>query len=219
MDEKEINIIIARQIAHYMEKENISQKEIAEYVGVSQASVSNWCKGIKMPRMDKIDKLCELFGCTRSDLMDERIPYRGHASKLAQVAPSKGVRIPVFGTVRAGIPLDAITDILDYEEIPQEMARQGEYFGLRVKGDSMLPDIREDDIVIVRQQPDVENGDTAIVLINGDEATVKRVTKSSAGLTLIPANSQYAPMVYSMLDVATLPVKILGKVVEIRRRL
>lgn len=143
----------------------------------------------------------------------------GQAVPLAQVAPSKGVRIPVFGTVRAGIPLDAITDILDYEEIPQEMARQGEYFGLRVKGDSMLPDIREDDIVIVRQQPDVENGDTAIVLINGDEATVKRVTKSSAGLTLIPANSQYAPMVYSMLDVATLPVKILGKVVEIRRRL
>lgn len=134
-------------------------------------------------------------------------------------ASSKGVRIPVFGTVPAGIPLDAITDILDYEEIPQEMARQGEYFGLRVKGDSMLPDIREDDIVIVRQQPDVENGDTAIVLINGDEATVKRVTKSRAGLTLIPSNSQYAPLVYSMLEVATLPVKILGKVVEIRRRL
>ena len=83
----------------------------------------------------------------------------------------------------------------------------------------MLPDLREGDTVIIRQQPDVENGDTAIVLINGDEATVKRVTKSSAGLTLIPANSQYAPMFFSMLDVATLPVKILGKVVEVRRRL
>ena len=202
----------------------LSVDALAELVGVNRATVYRY-EGdeIKSMGTETLVPLTKALRTTPAWLMgwtdNDEPRSSGQPVPLAQVAPSKGVRIPVFGTVRAGIPLDAITDILDYEEIPQEMARQGEYFGLRVKGDSMLPDIREDDIVIVRQQPDVENGDTAIVLINGDEATVKRVTKSSAGLTLIPANSQYAPMVYSMLDVATLPVKILGKVVEIRRRL
>lgn len=202
----------------------LSVDALAELVGVNRATVYRY-EGdeIKSMGTETLVPLAKALRTTPAWLMgwtdNDEPRSSGQPVPLAQVAPSKGVRIPVFGTVRAGIPLDAITDILHYEEIPQEMARQGEYFGLRVKGDSMLPDIREDDIVIVRQQPDVENGDTAIVLINGDEATVKRVTKSSAGLTLIPANSQYAPMVYSMLDVATLPVKILGKVVEIRRRL
>ena len=202
----------------------LSVDALAELVGVNRATVYRY-EGdeIKSMGTETLVPLAKALRTTPAWLMgwtdNDEPRSSGQPVPLAQVAPSKGVRIPVFGTVRAGIPLDAITDILDYEEIPQEMAAGGEYFGLRVKGDSMLPDIREDDIVIVRQQPDVENGDTAIVLINGDEATVKRVTKSSAGLTLIPANSQYAPMVYSMLDVATLPVKILGKVVEIRRRL
>lgn len=202
----------------------LSVDALAELVGVNRATVYRY-EGdeIKSMGTETLVPLAKALRTTPAWLMgwtdNDEPRSSGQPVPLAQVAPSKGVRIPVFGTVRAGIPLDAITDILDYEEIPQEMAAGGEYFGLRVKGDSMLPDIREDDIVIVRQQPDVENGDTAIVLINGDEATVKRVTKSSAGLTLIPANSQYAPMVYSMLDVATLPVKILGKIVEIRRRL
>lgn len=215
---------IGRKIKEKREALKMTQEELGKICGTTKQSIFKYETGIvtNIP-MDRLCKIADALGTTPAWLMgwtdNDEPRSSGQPVPLAQVAPSKGVRIPVFGTVRAGIPLDAITDILDYEEIPQEMAAGGEYFGLRVKGDSMLPDIREDDIVIVRQQPDVENGDTAIVLINGDEATVKRVTKSSAGLTLIPANSQYAPMVYSMLDVATLPVKILGKIVEIRRRL
>lgn len=81
MSEQEINMRIAKNIAHYMELRNLTQKEIAEYVGVTQASVSNWCKGTKMPRMDKFDKLCELFKCNRSDLIDEE-PVEDENAKL-----------------------------------------------------------------------------------------------------------------------------------------
>lgn len=219
MDEKEINSFIAQQIAHYMEMRNITQKEIAEYIGVSQASVSNWVKGIKMPRMDKIDRLCLLFQCSRSDLMDKKQTSSVSSGLVTQSTLIRGVRIPVYGSVRAGIPLEAIEDVLDYEEIPEEMARLGEYFGLRVVGDSMLPDLREGDIAIVRRQPNAENGDTVIVLVNGHDATVKRIMKHAADITLIPANSSYPPIVYSARDVLDMPVQILGKVVEIRRKL
>lgn len=202
----------------------LSVDAIAEKIGVNRATIYRYeSDEIKNMGTETLVPLAKVLHTTPAWLMgwteDDGPRSKVQPVPLSQSVPEAGMRIPVFGTVRAGIPLDAITDILDYEEIPQEMAAQGEYFGLRVKGDSMLPDIREGDIVIVRQQPDVENGDTAIVLINGDEATVKRVMKSSSALTLIPANSQYAPMAYSMLDVVSMPVKILGKVVEIRRRL
>lgn len=202
----------------------LSADKLAELVGVNRATVYRY-EGDEIKNMgtDTLVPLAKALRTTPAWLMgwdgDDEPQSAAQPVPLAQETHARGVRIPVFGTVRAGIPLDAVEDILDYEEIPRELADAGEYFGLRVKGDSMLPDLKEGDVVIVRQQPDVNNGDTAIVLINGDEATVKRVTKSSAGLTLIPANSLYAPMFFSMLDVATMPVKILGKVIEIRRRL
>lgn len=215
---------IGRKIKERRELLKMTQEELGKICGTTKQSIFKYETGIvtNIP-MDRLCKIADALNVTPAWLMgwteDDGPRSSGQPVPLSQSVPEAGVRIPVFGSVRAGIPLDAITDILDYEEIPQEMARGGEYFGLHVKGDSMLPDIREGDIVIVRQQPDVENGDTAIVLINGDEATVKRVMKSSSALTLIPANSQYAPMAFSMIDVVTMPVKILGKVVEIRRKL
>lgn len=128
-----------------------------------------------------------------------------------------GVRIPVLGRVVAGIPIEAVTDIIDYEEIPEEMARTGEYFALRVQGDSMSPRICDGDVVIVRKQEEVENGEVAIVMVNGNEATIKEVQFSAFGLTLVGWNvAEYAPHFYPMDEVESLPVRIIGKVVELR---
>lgn len=71
MSEKELNQMIANNINRYMEKRGLNQKDIADYMGVSQTTASNWCNGIKLPRMDKIDKLCKLFRCNRSDLLED----------------------------------------------------------------------------------------------------------------------------------------------------
>lgn len=126
--------------------------------------------------------------------------------------------IPVLGDVAAGIPIEAVQDIVDYEEIDAAMAATGEFFGLRLKGSSMEPRMREDDVVIVRKQSDAESGDTVVVMVNGDSATVKKIKKGPSGITLIPNNPAYDPMFYSNDEIAALPVRILGKVVELRAK-
>lgn len=132
--------------------------------------------------------------------------------------PHKGVRIPILGYVIAGVPIEAVEDILGYEEISTELARTGDFFCLRIKGDSMEPTFSEGDIIVVRQQPDVESNEIAVVLVNGDEGTVKRIKKSDAGITLIGDNvSSFLPTFYSNEDIERLPVTIIGKVIELRR--
>ena len=114
--------------------------------------------------------------------------------------------------------MDAVEYIIDYEEISEDMARQGEFFALQIKGDSMEPKISDGDVVIVRKQPDIESGETAIVLVNGDEATIKKVQKFTGGINLIPSNPAYDVMTFTNEQIEKLPVRILGKVVELRAK-
>lgn len=130
----------------------------------------------------------------------------------------KGVRIPVLGSVPAGVPIEAIEDIIDYEEIDSATASKGEYFGLKVKGSSMEPRICEGDILIVKRQDDCESGDIAIVMVNGNDATVKRLMKYADGIRLIPNNPAYEPIYFTNEDIILKPVRIIGKVVENRQK-
>ncbi|HBT78624.1 MAG TPA: LexA family transcriptional regulator [Selenomonas sp.] len=168
-----------------------------------------------MPRMDKMDAICCVLGSTRSDLMDRHDPPAGSA---APARPHrKGVKIPVLGHLAAGIPIWAEENIVDWEEISEEQARGGEYFALRVAGQSMEPTIHDGDTLIVRKQEQVENGEVAVVLVNGDEATVKEIHESPAGLTLIGHNAAvYKPTTYTPKEVQDLPVRIIGRVMQSR---
>lgn len=146
--------------------------------------------------------------------------HRQHTIHFRKQDRDGYIHIPVLGRVAAGIPIDAIEEIIDWEDISADMAAGGaEYFGLQIKGDSMEPKISDGDIVIVRKQPDVDSGEIAVVLVNGDDATVKRVKKSAAGITLISNNPAYDPMFYSNEDIEKLPVAILGRVVELRAKI
>jgi repressor LexA len=131
---------------------------------------------------------------------------------------TNGFSVPVLGYVRAGIPIEAVEDILDYEEISSDLANTGEFFALRIKGDSMEPKISEGDVVIVRKQEKVENGELAVVLVNGNDATVKRFYMNESGVTLISSNPSYPPFIYSKSEVEELPVRVIGKVVELRAK-
>lgn len=200
--------ILASNLQKLMDRESITQKDIAVIAGVSQQSVSNWLAGKLMPRMGAIEKIAEYFDVAKSDLLEMKDGYE-----------SKATRIPVLGTVKAGIPRTAVQEILDYEEISPEMARCGEYFALRIKGDSMEPRMHEGDVVIVKQQSTVDSGQIAIVLVNGDEATVKKVRFRNNGIELIAFNSYaYEPHFYSAEDIQRLPVEIIGRVVELRAK-
>lgn len=129
-----------------------------------------------------------------------------------------GVKIPVYGNVAAGIPIEAWEDILDYEEIDEDMAQYGEYFALKIKGDSMEPKISDGDVVIVACQSDVDSGQIAIVLVNGNEATCKKIKKTPEGVYLISTNPEYDPMFFNNKEIEELPIRILGRVVELRAK-
>lgn len=129
------------------------------------------------------------------------------------------IRIPVLGAIPAGVPIEAIENIIDWEEITPEMANLGELFALRVKGDSMLPRIIEGDVVIVKQQDYADNGDTVVVYVNGYEATLKKIKFSDAGIYLIPNNPAYEAKFFTKAEVQTLPVRIYGKVIELRGKI
>lgn len=106
-----------------------------------------------------------------------------------------------------------------HEEITPDLAKTGEFFALQVRGDSMLPTLKDGDVVIVKKQPTVDSGDIAIVLVNGNDATVKEIKESPAGITLIGHNvAVYTPRFYSNEEIKNLPVQVLGKVVEMRRK-
>lgn len=185
-----------------------SQADLAKVLFVNQTAVSQWERGATTPSPPILLKLSQIYGVTTDYLLGKDHPD--------QVVP-KGVKIPVLGDVAAGLPIEAVENIVDYEEIDAAMAATGDFFGLRIKGSSMEPRIREGDVVIVRKQEDASTGDTAVVLVNGDSATVKRIKKEpDGGLWLLPNNPAYDPQHYSPAEVAEKPVHIIGKVVELR---
>ena len=194
----------------------LTLEDVGNYVGVSKSTVKKWETGyIKNMRRDKIALLSELLHL-------DPINFVAEEQTAAFTAPA--VRIPVYGKVAAGIPIAAVTDFSsedpdDWEEIPAQMARSGEYIALRIDGDSMEPRIRKGDVVIVRLQEQVESGDIAIVFVNGDDAVCKRVRWTDAGLTLISSNPSYEPLFFTPAEVESLPVRFLGKVVELRGKL
>lgn len=189
------------------QKKGYSQQDLANLLFVNQTAVSQWERGVTTPSPNIQLRLCELFE-TSLDYLMGREP-------LNQPTPT-GIKIPVLGYVRAGVPLEAVEDILDYEEIPAELAAQGEFFALKIKGDSMQPRIMEGDVVIVRKQPDVDSGDIAVVLVNGSDATIKKLVKYKNGINLIAFNPAYDPTFYSFDEIASLPVSVVGKVIELR---
>ena len=140
-------------------------------------------------------------------------------NKLKSNTPSNSAVVFVYGTIPAGIPMECIEDIIDTEEIPSSMLKGGkQYFGLKVKGDSMYPEYLDGDTLILLKQDDCESGDDAVVMVNGNDGTFKRVFKNENGIILQPLNSNYQPMIYTNEQIENLPIRIIGVVDEIRRK-
>lgn len=196
----------------------ITQVELARLLGISRSAVGMYEGGSREPDFETLELIADYFNVDTDYLLGRTdkttyipVPALSHDKR-------KGVPIPVYGRVAAGIPLEMIEDIIDMEEITEEMARTGEFFGLRIKGDSMTPDICDGDTVIIRKQEDAESGEVVIATVNGDEATCKRIRKYKDGIELIAINPSYETMEFNSQEIIDKPVKILGKVVESRRK-
>lgn len=191
----------------------INQRELAKYLNVAPSTISMYENGQREPNFEVLEVLADFFNVDMNYLL-------GKTDKTTKLLIDKpqGLKIPVLGTVAAGIPISAVEDILDYEEIPLAWQNQGEFFALKIKGDSMEPRMESGDVVIVKQQSDANSGDTVIVLVNGDDATCKKLQKTENGIMLVSTNPKYPPMFYSLEDIQAKPVVILGKVVELRQK-
>lgn len=211
---EEYRKIFIKNLNKYLDSFQMNQADLANRLSVNKSVVSSWLSGSRYPRMNTMEKIANIFNIEKSDLIENK------SEEQSLPRQAKGTRIPVLGRVAAGIPIEAIEDVEDWEEIPESMAKSGEYFALKIKGKSMEPRIMEGDVVIVRKQPYVDSGDVAIVLVNGTDATVKQVTRSKNGITLIGWNpSVFSPQVYNNEQIKSLPIQILGKVIEVRGKL
>ena len=199
---------IGERIKDARKSAGLTQLELAKKTDLSRSYIGDIEKNRYNPSVSTL----QLIATATNTPLENLLPSTKTASPKG-----RGIRIPVLGRVVAGIPIEAVEEILDYEEITPELAATGEFFALKIRGHSMEPRMMEGDVVIVRKQEDVESGDVAIVLVNGNEATVKRVKKQEEGITLIATNtSVYEPHFYSNKEIRNLPVQILGKVVELR---
>lgn len=187
----------------------VKQADLAAAIKVSQAALSGYENEKYEADLVTYKAIAEYFDVTLDYLLG------------TNSAPTTDiVQIPVLGSVPAGIPIEAIEDIIDWEEIPQDMcAGDKEFFALQVQGDSMWPDYLPGDVVIVQKTPICESGDDCIVYVNGYDATLKQVRFGKDGsLTLIPRNQNYAPRTFTLQEAADTPVSIAGVVVELRRK-
>ncbi len=203
--------IMAKNIQFYMDKYEKTRQDMCDALGVKYTTFTDWVKGNSYPRIDKIELMANYFGISKADLVEDHTKYESNSLK-------KATTIKIYGRVAAGIPLEAIEDVIDEEEIPEELARTGEFFGLRISGDSMEPDIHNGDTVIVKRQNDAESDEIVIALINGNDGVCKRLKKYADSIALISLNPNYEPMYFNQAEILSKPVKIIGKVVELRRK-
>lgn len=218
-------------------EKGMTQEELGRLLGVKKSAIAKYESGLveNIPR-SSVKKMADIFGVKPSFIlgfdseesendeiaeavMKKRRDHSMGGSSEEGEGRSHAVRIPVYGRVAAGIPIEAITDIEDYEEIPAAMAACGEYAALKINGDSMEPRMTDGDVVIVKIQETIESGEIAVVTINGCDATCKRVKRTEEGIMLISTNPAYEPMYFSNKQIEELPIRIFGKVVELRAKI
>ena len=182
--------------------------------GVTKSYISKILRGERKspPKPDTLKKLAKALPCSYEELMI--------ASGYKENDNIKNTKmLPVLGVIPAGIPIEAIEDIEDYIDINPKFSDISMYFALKVKGDSMNPRILDGDVIIVKKQNDAETGDICVVMVNGYDATVKKIKKENSGLWLIPINPAFPTKFYSNQDITEIPVRIIGKAIEIRSNL
>ncbi len=188
---------------------NRKDSDVAKATGITKSTFTDWKNGRSSPKQDKLQKIADYFGVTLEYLLGRDIAKTPESKK--------GIRINVYGSVPAGIPIEAIEDVIDWEEIPSDWTKDGqEYIALRVKGESMSPKYLDGDIVIIKLQPNCESGQDAVVYVNGYDATLKRVIKKENAIILQPLNPEFETKVYGPGDEE---IKVLGIVIELRRKI
>lgn len=206
-------------LKYLREKAGLSQNKLAEKIGVNQTTIARWEDDNRVPTIDNAIDVAEALNVPLPCLLGKDLRFDN--AELVELETDI-IKIPVYGTIKAGIPIESQSDIIDYIDIPKEWTRGGKkFYGLKVSGDSMFPKYNEDDIVIFEQNEDRElyNGKDCAVMINSTESTFKKVLLNEQGIVLQAYNMAYGIQMYSKEDVINKPIKIVGIAREKRTRL
>ena len=190
----------------------LTQNKLAEKLNISRSTIAMYETNASEPDFATVEKIAEIFNVS--------IDYLIGRDVTIQEKKTDTIKIPVYGEIPAGIPTEMIDNsfIEDYEEINEELLKGGNtYFGLKVKGDSMYPEFRNGDTLILKKQDSCENGDFCAVSINHTESTFKKVLIKENGITLQPLNPTFEPMFFTNNEIENLPITILGVIKEVRR--
>ncbi len=224
----------ANRLKKALDYNNMKPIDLSRKANINKSLISSYLSGVCKAKQDKLDIIARILNVSEAWLMGydvdmDRDWLPDNDEDLSNIkidnaryieTTTKTIKIPVLGKVPAGIPIEAIEDILGYEEIPASMLNGGEnYFALKIDGDSMFPDYKTGDIIIIKQQSDCNSGDDCIVMVNGDDATFKRVIKQEKSIILKPLNNEYEPYYFDEYEIMTKPVKIIGVAIEVRRKL
>ena len=212
----------AKNLKYLRENRGVSISELSKKINVNQSTLSRWENEKNGATIDNAIDVANYFNISMADLVGRDLTF----DNAILVDNSEIIQIPVLGIIKAGTPIEAQEDIIEYINIPKDWTKGGKkFFGLLIKGDSMLPKYEEKDIVVFEITNDLEkiNHKDCAVMVNGFDATFKNITITDDGISLVPLNinnsDNYTPKFYNKDQIINLPVRILGVAKEKRTRL
>lgn len=213
----------AKNLKYLRENKGISKSELSKKINVNQSTLSRWENEEMGVTVDNAFDVAKFFNVSMADLVGKDLTFDN--GEIIDIHHDV-IQIPVLGTIKAGIAMEAQEDVIEYVDIPKEWTKGGKtFYGLLISGDSMMPKYQEKDIVIFEQTNDyiAANKKDCAVMVNGYDATFKNITITNDGITLVPLNinnsDNYAPTFYNREQIQSLPVKIIGIAREKRTRL
>ncbi len=233
MNDEIILTKFSERLFKLVKEHNTDVSILAKAMGIkSKSTIYRYMNAEMSPKISTVKYLAEYYNVSPAWLMGYDVPMERNFDKNIQGMDKKSegsAVVLIYGSIPAGVPMEIIEDIIDTEEIPADMLKGGkQYFGLRVKGNSMNPEYLDGDIIILEKVQDCESGQDCVIMVNGNDGTFKRVIKNEEKQTikLQPLNTTldengnflYEPKTYSKEEIENLPVRIIGKVVELRRK-
>lgn len=200
-----------------MNYRNIKQVDLVEKTKLDKTLINKYLSGVSNAKQRKLTILAEALNVNEVWLLGYDVSMEREANTKIDKLGNPVVEIPILGTVKAGYDYLAQENWIGTIDIDKKLADGGEFFALKVKGDSMAPIFIEGDTVILRKQNDCENNQVAVVIINGDEGTLKKVKKTDDGIILQAYNPIYSPVFYTNKEIKEMPVVIAGVFQELRR--
>lgn len=222
----------ANRLNKALKYNNMKAIELSNKTGINKSLISNYLNGNFKAKQDKLTEMAEVLNVSETWLMGYDVSMDREWLKDSEIDnatlinnfyiedDSKNIKIPILGKIPAGVPLEAIEDIDGYVEVAKSIVKDPyNLFALKISGDSMNPEYKTNDIVIVKKQFEFNSGDDCVVMVNGNDATFKRVIKQEDSIILKPLNNNYEPTFFSKKDIIDRPVKIIGVAIEVRRKL